>query len=208
MATNVKLNANYYSPDAEGDGGDTITIDDTVAASLVAAGLAEEVSATGVVESEAGIVVKQVTVTLDDCAIVLTDAGANGSHGTQLVKTFAAGPIQILGCSMNLTTKAGAGGIGDTAALIGALGSASVTTANETLTSTEADLIASTSGTLSGGAGTLANHGSLVATAFDGHTTAIKAYLNLVCPNADSSATDTVTVNGTIKITYANLGDY
>lgn len=208
MATNIQLNSNYYSPDVEGNGGDTVTVDDAIAAQLVAAGLADEVTSTGVVESVAGEVAKQLTITLTDVAITLTDAGAAGSHGAQLVKTFAAGPIQILGTSMNLTTKAGAGGIGDTAALIGALGSASVTTANETLTSTEADLIASTAGTLSGGAGTLANHGSLVATAFDGHTTAIKAYLNLACPNADSSATDTVTVNGTIKITYAELGDY
>jgi hypothetical protein len=76
------------------------------------------------------------------------------------------------------------------------------------LTSTEADMIASTTGTLTAGAGTLAKHGSINTTAFDGHSSALDAYLNLAVPDAGSSGDDAVTVNGTITLLWANLGDY
>jgi hypothetical protein len=161
-----------------------------------------------VVENGNGAVHKTV-LTLAATSITMTDAGAAGSHGSLKVYDFPAGPIQVLGCSYNLTTLAGAGGISDTAALVGSLGSATVATDNATLVGTgEADLIASTTGTLTGGAGALAKHGSLVATAYDGTATAIDAYLNLAVPDAGSSANDTIAVSGTITIHWVNLGDY
>lgn len=152
--------------------------------------------------------IHKTVLTLASTSITMTDATTNGSHGAQKVYDFPAGPIQILGCSYDLTTLAGAGGITDTAQLVGSLGSVTNDTANATLTSTEADLIASTAGTLSSGAGTLKKHGSLVATAFDGTATAIDAFLNLSVPDAGSSANDTVAVSGTISIAWINLGDY
>lgn len=164
-------------------------------------------AAVAVAEYGSGAVHKSV-FTLTSLSITMTDAGAAGCHGSHKIYDFPAGVIQILGCSYDLTTLAGAGGIADGAALVGALGSAATATDNATLTSTEADLIASTTGTLTAGAGALAKHGSMVTTAFDGHTTAMDAYLNVAVPDADSSASDTVAVSGTITIVWANLGDY
>lgn len=166
------------------------------------------VSGTGVTVTETGNDgVHKSTFTLTNLSVTMTDAGAAGCHGKQKIYTFPAGAIQFLGASYNLTTAAGAGGISDTAALIGALGSLTVGTDNETLSGTEADLIASTTGTLTAGAGTLAAYKGLIATPFDGTSTAMTAFLNLVVPNADSSASDTLTVNGTITMTWVNLGD-
>lgn len=167
------------------------------------------VAGTGVTGSEQGDTAAHKTViTLSSTEITMTDATTNGSHGTQKVYDFPAGAIQIMGASYDLTTTAGSGGIVDAAALVGSLGSAAVGTDNATLTGTEADLIASTSGTLSSGTGTLKNHGSIVTTAFDGTSTAMDAHLNLAVPDADSSSNDTITVSGTITIVWSNLGDY
>lgn len=167
------------------------------------------VAGTGVSVVEQGnSVIHKTVFTLSSLSITMTDAGAAGSHGSQKIYDFPAGAIQILGCSYDLTTLAGAGGITDTAALVGSLGSATVGTGDATLTGTEADLIASTAGTLAAGAGTLKSHGSIVTTAFNGTSTAIDAYLNLAVPDAGSTANDTVAVSGTINITWVNLGDY
>jgi hypothetical protein len=148
-------------------------------------------------------------LTLAALSVTMTDAAAvAGCHGTHRLYDFPAGAIQVLGCSYNLTTLAGGGGIADGAALVGSLGTVAVGVDNATLTSTEADLIASTTGTLTAGVGTLKKHGSLVAAAFDGTSTPVDVYLNLAVPDADSSADDTVTVSGTITINWIALGDY
>jgi hypothetical protein len=164
---------------------------------------------TGVTAVERGVGAYHETVlTLDELSVTMTDAGAAGCHGSAKLYDFPAGVIQILGASYNLTTLAGAGGIGDTAALVGSLGSVTAGVDNATLTTTEADLIASTTGTLTDGAGVLQKHGSLVATAFDGHTTPMDAFLNLAVPDAGSSADDTVAVSGTVRILWVQLGDW
>lgn len=164
-------------------------------------------SEVSVVETGSDAVHKTV-LTLSSLSVTMTDATTAGCHGAHKVYDFPEGVIQILGASYDLTTLAGSGGIADTAALVGSLGSATNDTANATLTSTEADIIASTTGTLTGGAGVLQKHGSINTTAFDGHTTPVDAYLNLSVPDAGSSANDTVTVSGTITLIWANLGDY
>ena len=111
---------------------------------------------TGVTAAEYGDgVIHQTVLTLSSVAITMTDAGAAGSHGSKKVYDFPAGLIHILGATTNLTTLAGSGGIGDTGALVGSLGSVAVATDNATLTSTEANVVPSTDGTLVGGAGTL-----------------------------------------------------
>lgn len=146
--------------------------------------------------------------TLTALSITMTDAGAAGSHGGHKLYDFPAGVIGRLGCSYNLTTTAGAGGIADGAALVGALGTVVTATDNATLTTTEADWIASTAGTLTAGAGVLASHGNANATLLDGHTTPVDLYLNLAVPDADSSASDTVAVSGTVTCLWTQAGDY
>jgi hypothetical protein len=184
----------------------SIAIDSDIAAATSGVG-AINGSAVSAVEYGDNVIHKTV-LTLTNLSVTMTDATTSGCHGSHKVYDFPAGVIQLLGASYNLTTLAGSGGIADGAALVGSLGSATAGTNNATLTTTEADMIASTAGTLTSGAGALASHGSLVATGFDGHTTPVDVFLNLAVPDADSSASDTVTVNGTITLTWVNTGDY
>lgn len=164
---------------------------------------------TGVTAAETGTgAVHKTVLTLAALSIALTDNGAAGGQGSQKVYDFPEGVIQLLGASYNLTTARVGTALAANAALVGSLGSAAAGAGDATLSSTEADMIASTTGTLTAGAGALAKHGSLVATAFDGHTTPIDAILNLAVPDAGISANDAVLVSGTITIVWANLGDY
>lgn len=166
--------------------------------------------AAGVAVTEAGIgAIHQTSLTLTAVSVTMTDATTAGSHGSILLYDFPAGAIHLLGATYDLTTLAGAGGIGDTAALVGSIGTVTMATDNATLTSTEADVIPSTAGTLTGGAGTLKSQTTTaLSTILDGTTTAKDAWLNLAVPDAGSSANDTVTVAGTVTVFWINLGDY
>lgn len=167
------------------------------------------VAGTGVTLVENGDGTMHKTVfTLTGLAITMTDAVAAGCHGSQKIYDFPAGNIYILGATTDLTTTAGAGGITDTAAVVGAVGTVAAATDNATLTGTEADIVPSTAGTLTAGAGTLLGK-SVTATGavFDGTGTAKDAILNFAVPDADSTANDTLTVSGTITLAWINLGD-
>jgi hypothetical protein len=111
------------------------------------------------------------------------------------------------GCVANATTLAGAGGIADGAAVVLALGTV-VAAADDALTSTEADFIASFAGTLTAGAGAFTKYGEPSVTSLDGHTTAKDLYLNMAVPDADISSGDTLAVSGTITCTWWNNGDW
>lgn len=179
--------------------------DPTLTSSGVGAAAGTGVSA---VETGSGAVHKT-TLTLAATSIAVTDSGgAAGGQGSQKVYDFPEGVIQLLGASYNLTVARVGTGIAANAALVGSLGQAAAGAGDSTLTSTEADMIASTTGTLSSGAGVLQKYGSLVAAAFDGHSTAIDAILNVAVPDAGISATDAVLVSGTITLVWANLGDF
>ncbi len=81
---------------------------------------------------------------------------------------------------------------------------------NETLIGTEADVVASTAATLTAGAGTLKGKtaaAQMAAGVFDGTSTAVDLHLNFAVPAADSTGDDTLTVNGTIVLTWINHGD-
>jgi len=241
---------------------------DGAAPAAIGAGTA---AGTGVTAAEYGdAAVHKTVLTLANLAVTITDATTAGGHGAQKVYDFPQGLIEIVGATMDLTTAAGTGGIADTAALVASLGTATVGTDNATLTSTEADILPSTEGTLSDGAGTLkgktlpnlatlsgisalsdssggatgnntiaaitngANAGSadvapvadaiadlaakineiLAATVasrrlFDGTGTAKDVYLNLAIPDAGMTdgQNDTLTLNGTITLTWINHGD-
>jgi len=109
---------------------------------------------------------------------------------------------------MNVTIRRNSTGIVAGAAVVGAVGTTLVSAADATLTTTEADLVASTAMTLTAGAGAGSKHGSLVATAYDGHTTPIKAFLNFAVPDADISASDALIVNGEVRLFWYQIGDY
>jgi hypothetical protein len=181
-------------------------IDDLCDAVLTGVG-AKNGAAVTVVEYGDNAVHKSV-FTLTALSVTMTDAGAAGSHGGFKLYDFPAGAIGRLGCSWEVTITAGAGGIADGAAVVGSLGQVVAGTDNATLTSTEADFIASTAGTLTTGAGVLEGTGAGSLTLLDGHTTPIDLFLNLAVPDADSSASDTVAVSGTVTCTWLSVGDW
>lgn len=158
------------------------------------------------VNSSAGMT--KTVITLSGLSVTMTDATTAGSHGSVKLYDFPACNLFFLGGTCDLTLTAGAGGITDTAAVVAAIGTATVGTDNATLTSTEADLIPSTASPLTGGAGvTKGKTVTAGAVVFDGTDTAKDAWLNLAVPDAGSTADDTLTVSGTITLVWSNLGD-
>ncbi len=181
---------------------------DALCDSLIAGVGAKNGSAVSVVESGSAAVHRSV-FTLTALSVAVTDTGgANGAQGSHRLYDFPVGAIIRNGCSYSLTTLAGAGGIVDGAALVGSLGTTAAAIGNATLTTTEADWIASTAGTLTAGAGVLAGSADPVLASLDGHTTAVDLYLNLAVPDADVSASDTVAVSGTITCLWSSSGDW
>lgn len=164
-------------------------------------------SATGVTKTEKIGANKIVTLTLTNKVIAVTDTGgAAGGHGSLKLLDLPEGNVLFLNASTNLTVARVSTGIGATAALIGSIGSAAVSTADSTLTTTEANIVPSTAATLTAGAGTL--KGEATAIAFvDGTTTPAGVYLNFAVPDAGISASDSVTVSGTITVIYNVSGD-
>lgn len=161
---------------------------------------------TGVTATEIAGQIYKTTITIAALSVTTVDAGAAGAHGSQKIYDFPEGNILVLGAVGELTLTAGAGGITDTASVVASVGTVAVGTDNATLTSTEADIVPSTAATLSGGIGT-ANMQNTATLIKDGTATPVDAILNIAVPDAGSSADDTVTVDGTLTITWMNLGN-
>lgn len=152
-------------------------------------------------------VLRKTTLNISNLAVTMTDAGAAGCHGSVQLYDFPVGLIQILGATLSLATAAGAGGIADNAAVVQSVGTAAVATDNASLSSTEADIIPSTAGTLAAGINGSVVGVSTTPALFDGHNTAKDAFLNFAIPDAGSSASDTLTVTGTVVIYWLYFGD-
>ena len=136
---------------------------------------------------------------------------ADGAHGTgKLMYTFPEGYIQVLGITVTGTLVNTANFNADTADTF-SWGIGTATAADDaTLSSTEQDLIAVAAvDTASGVTLTRTQTGVLhTVTAWDGTTTAMKAYMNLAIAAANNSDSNDFTFSGTITIVWANLGDY
>ena len=165
------------------------------------------VSGTGVSVVESVTAPQTATFTVEDLVVTMTDAGAAGSHGAQKVFTFPAGNIIVNGAVTDLTIARVGTALTATSAVVSSLGSVTVGTDNATLTSTEANIVPSTAGTLSSGAGTVEGQSTAVVK-LDGTTTPAEVYLNFATPDAGSTGNDALTVNGTITLTYLNLGTH
>lgn len=202
-------------------------------------------------------IIKETVLTLASVAIAMTDGGANGSIGSLKVYDLPAGLIRILGARTNLTVTAAAG-IGASAALKHSMGTAAAAT-NDTLNLLKANIIPSTSTTLSSSAGspkglsvstavtaltdnsggtasdtlaaitgsyveaTIENtvaslaakinaliaqntlSGNPLSLEIDGTSSAADVYLNFGVADGDSTADSTLTVSGTITLTWCTL---
>ncbi len=146
--------------------------------------------------------VQRTVLTLTDVSIAIAE-GSTAEYGSQKIFTFPAGPIKLLGVSINLTAAAlvnfSGTGVGDFA-----LGSAAAS--DQVLAGT--DLTWSTDSaamTVTTVASDLHDQGEIIAL-YDGTSTPGPVYLNLTMDNGES--TGTIIVNGTITLIWANLGDY
>lgn len=162
---------------------------------------------TGVTAKHYAGAVQKTVITLAGTSIATTDNGANGAQGGVKVYDFPEGSVVILGVTHNIALAKVGAGISATATVLSSLGSALVTQNEATLTSTEADIVASNSTVLVAGAGTSKSRSTAV-TFLDGTTTAKDIYLNLNVDAVGSTATDAITATGTITVLWANAGDY
>ncbi len=164
------------------------------------------VAGTGVAVTEAYGIGIQTTFTLTNVSVSTTDHGAAGAQGSLKIYDFPEGLIYVLGAVANCTTARVGTALTTTSAMVWSLGTVAAGAGDATLTTTEADIVPSTVGTLTAGAGTFIAVSTTPAL-FDGTATAKDLLLNCATVDAGSSGDDAVTVNGTITVTWFYLGD-
>ena len=147
-------------------------------------------------------------LTLSALSIALVDNAGVIAHGGKKILDFPKGYISIESVVANLAvTKSSAGVI---ATFNGAFSLGSVVAdTGATLTSTEADIIASTVTPAATAGVTTANGAKLTATNLDGTVTPVDMYLNVVVTDTDHDVTATpcnLLFTGTITITWRNMG--
>lgn len=155
---------------------------------------------TGVAATETIPVIHKTTLTLTDVAVTIAKNGSSTGGGGLKIYDFPEGVILPLGVACDLTIANETNG-----SWLASLGSAAADTGG-TLTSTEVSFGPSTAATVSSGAGTADIVSGAAGVPVDGSATAADLYLNFAL-NADVGTGTTMTVNGTIVITWANLGD-
>lgn len=163
-----------------------------------------------VVEQGAGPL-RQSVITFDDVAFALTDVAATVAYSGKKVYDFPAGSIKIFGAVADLALTKSAAGVNND--WDGDFGVGTVTASNNaTLATTEQDIIPTTATPqAASGATTAKGRNAADIAPFDGTSTAVDVYLNFLVDDADQDVTTTPTnliVNGTLTITWANLGDY
>lgn len=169
---------------------------------------------TGVVATESGIgSFHSTTITLTNASVVLADEAGVVAYGGLKVYDMPAGAIQFLSAVTDLDLTLSAAGVN--ADWDGDVGLGTVTASNNTtLASTEQNIIPSTATPQATSSATTANAQSTITEAglvVDGTATAADVYLNILVDDADHDVTSTPTnivCNGTIKITWINMGDY
>jgi len=170
------------------------------------------VNGTGVTAVESTGAVNKTVITLADHAMALTDEAVVVAYAGSKLYDFPAGATYILGAVADLALTLSAAGVN--ANWNGDFGIGTVTASNNgTLATTEQNIIPTTatpqavaSATTATGQSTAAEHA-----VYDGTTTPVDAYLNILVDDADHDVTTTATdiiVNGTVTLTWINLGNY
>ena len=171
---------------------------------------------TGVAVVETFPAVRTATLTFTLTGANDVDVEDGGKTKGVKIFDFPQGHIIILGAVINASITAGGTFSANPADVyyVG-VGSADGTqAANADLTSTEQNIIAkqtldtASGGTLTHAVQTLMGTLAYADNIFDGHTTATALYLNVAVPADNASTATTHAVTGSIKVTYANLGDY
>jgi len=155
-----------------------------------------------------GIIRKAVFTFDSNYSQTMTDNGANGSQGGTKIYDFPTGALLFVGTPQcNLTIARVGSAIASGAAVVASLGSVVASNANATLTSTEADILPSTTATLTSGTGNVySTNSATLQIGGSAANTATDMYLNFAIPDADSTGNDALTVTGTIEVCYIVLG--
>ena len=148
----------------------------------------------------------QTVATFTNYLLVITDSEGQGGHGGLKLLDFPAGMIDIYGVIGDIAFTAGVG-VTTTATYDFGIGTETFATDNAALSAAEQDIVTKVEGDLTASA-VDADFVNVTLANFDGHTTADDVWFNVVFEDNDMTATGTITVNGTIVITWANLGDY
>lgn len=143
----------------------------------------------------------RVTLTFTALAIPVTDDSTAGGHANLAIYTCPKGLTLFTGANVDLTLTGGAG-LTATSAVVASLGTDPAAVDNAVLASTEANIIASTACTLTDNAGTFSAVNAAAIAPYDGRTTAKIVYLNFATPDAGITGATTMTVSGTIKLSY------
>jgi hypothetical protein len=148
-----------------------------------------------------------------DAVVPLVDEAGVVAYGSLKLCDLPEGVILHMGAVLDLDLTLSAAGVNaDWDGDVGLGTAAADNTA--TLTTTEQDLVPSTPTPQAVSSATTANAQSTATEAgavFDGTTTAVDVFLNLLVDDADHDVTTTPTniiVNGTVTMHYALLGDY
>lgn len=163
---------------------------------------------TGVTAAHAVPELHRTVLTLENVEVPWVDTGITGGYGHLKLFNFPAGTLEFLGGALNLTLQAGDGGIADNAALEIGVGSSPTNNVGGNLPDACYNAVGRELTNLVGGEKTISG------TRFDDEThrvpmdgaTPVALWLNFTSENAGSSGNDTLTVNGTITVTWINYG--
>jgi len=198
--------------------GDPATIDleqpdNLLVGTLITTSGTGDVAGTGNTAVEYASGVHQTVITLATTTIAMADEASTVAWGGIKIYDFPEGAVMVLSAVSDIVVTKSSAGVDDTWDGDFAIGTA--TAANDAaLTSTEADIIASTT-MAQAVAGVAAADGqsttSEVPLIIDGTTTAGDVWLNFIVDDADQDITTTpcnFICNGTVTLTWINLGDY
>ena len=149
----------------------------------------------------------QTIITFTSYSMTITDHTTNGAHGALKIIDFPEGMININGIVGDVDIASVTGGVSATAVLDIGMGTTTTVVTSATLGTTNVDEVAKVDVTLSGGAKT-ADFLNTTLQLKDGHSTAADAWLCVAIEDESCSGNGTIILNGTITITWTNLGDY
>lgn len=151
-----------------------------------------------------GSPIRQTKFTFNSATFTLTRTSGTIASGGLQFYDLPKGNINILNAVAKLAFSiAGAGSYSN---LVSSIGSVAADTSNGTLTSTEADVIASTATASTSGAATF-NGRLSSAPVLNGTSTASDLFLNMATSD-DVTSSRVVTVTGWVIVTWINGGDF
>lgn len=172
-------------------------------------------SVTGLTVAEEGVgIVRRTVLNFSSVAFALTDVASTVAYSGKKVYDFPAGNILVLGATADLSITKTSAGVNDNWDGDASVGTVTASN-NATLSSTEQDIIPTTPTPQATGVGaaavtTFKAVNAAAIAPLDGTATAIDLFLNLLVDDDDQDVTSTpasLVVNGTLVVTWINLGD-